>query len=40
MIQEFFFRKLNVYQKAMDLVTDIYRLLSKFPSEEKYALCD
>ena len=40
MIQEFFYRKLNVYQKAMDLVTDIYRLLSKFPSEEKYALCD
>ena len=40
MKEEFFYRKLIVYQKAMDLVTEIYRLLNTFPSEEKYALCD
>lgn len=40
MAEEFFYRKLNVYQKAMDLVVEIYKLLKKFPSEERYALCD
>ena len=40
MKEEFFFRKLNVYQRAVDLVAEIYELLKRFPSEEKYALCD
>ena len=40
MKDEFFYRKLNVYQKAVDLVADIYKLLKTFPSEERYALCD
>ena len=40
MKDEFFYRKLTVYQKAMDLVAEIYKLLKTFPSEEKYALCD
>ena len=40
MKDEFFYRKLNVYQKAMDLVAEIYKLLRTFPSEERYALCD
>ena len=40
MKEELFYRKLIVYQKAMDFVTEIYRLLKTFPSEEKYALCD
>lgn len=40
MAEEFFYRKLSVYQKAMDLVVDIYKLLKKFPLEERYALCD
>ena len=39
-MEEFFYRKLNVYQRALDLVTEIYQLLKKFPVEERYALCD
>lgn len=34
------FRKLNVYVKSKKLVTDVYRLMRKFPKEEQYALCD
>lgn len=34
------FRKLNVYIKAKELVTQVYELLKKFPREEQYALCD
>ncbi|MBR5842568.1 MAG: four helix bundle protein [Bacteroidaceae bacterium] len=40
MKDDFFYRKLIVYQRAMDLVTEIYELLRTFPQEEKYALCD
>lgn len=40
MKEDFFYRKLNIYQKALDLVAEIYQLLKKFPSEERYALCD
>ena len=40
MKDEFFYRKLNVYQKAVDLVAGIYKLLKIFPPEERYALCD
>ena len=29
-----------MYQRAVDLVAEIYELLKRFPSEEKYALCD
>jgi four helix bundle protein len=29
---------LRVWQEAMDLVTEIYRLSKSFPSEEKYGL--
>ena len=36
----FTFETLDVYQKARRLVKDIYLLLDKFPSTEKYALCD
>lgn len=34
------FRQLNVYVKAKELVTQVYKLLKKFPKEEQYALCD
>lgn len=34
------FRKLNVYIKAKELVTQVYELLKNFPREEQYALCD
>lgn len=36
----FTFETLDVYQKARRLVKDIYLLLDKFLSTEKYALCD
>lgn len=38
-MEKFYFRKLDVYQNAKRLVVDIYGLLDKFPSDEKYALC-
>ena len=37
---DFFFTRLNVYNEAEDLVVKIYAYLTKFPKEEKYALCD
>lgn len=36
----FTFETLDVYQKARKLVKDIYFSLEKFPSTERYALCD
>ncbi len=38
-MEKFYFRKLDVYQNAKRLVVDIYGILDKFPSDEKYALC-
>ncbi len=32
------FRDLKIWQKSMELVTDIYRITSNFPDEEKYGL--
>lgn len=34
------YRKLQVYEKATELVVYVYKLLKKFPKEEQYALCD
>ncbi len=34
------FEKLNVYNKAKELVVNIYKLLKLYPAEERYALCD
>lgn len=34
------FRDLNAYKEGKNLVKMTYMLLAKFPSEEKYALCD
>lgn len=39
-MEEFSFEKLVVYDKARQLVRDVYKLLDKFPDVEKYALCD
>lgn len=36
----FAFTNLKVYQKSMELVAEVYRLVKLFPSEEKYALSD
>ena len=33
------YRKLEVYSKAQELVSNIYTLLKKFPKEEQFALC-
>lgn len=40
MVDVFGYRKLLVYQKSRDYVAMIYRLLRKFPTEERFALCD
>ena len=36
----FGYRKLVAYQKAKEVVKRTYKLLKKFPAEERYALCD
>ena len=36
----FGYRKLIAYQKAKDVVKRTYKLLKKFPIEERYAMCD
>ena len=36
----FGYRKLIAYQKAKEVVKCAYKLLQKFPSEEKNAMCD
>lgn len=32
------FKKLLIWQKAMDVVTGVYKAVEKFPGEEKYGL--
>ncbi len=34
------YRDLKVWQKSMDLVVLVYKLLKKLPVEERFALCD
>lgn len=34
------FEKLNVYQEAINLALDIYKLTTKFPREEKFGIID
>ena len=34
------FRKLIAYQKAKEVTKHTYKLLKKFPVEERYAMCD
>lgn len=36
----FSFEKLDVYQKARELVKDVYQLQQRFPKEERYELGD
>ena len=35
-----FYKNLKVYQIAKVIVKDVYKLMKKFPSEERFALCD
>ena len=37
---DFSYRKLNVYQLSKILVTDIYKMVKRFPLTETYALSD
>ena len=37
-MQDFFYRKLKVYQDAMVLLEDVYQLTKKFPSTELHGL--
>jgi four helix bundle protein len=32
------FKKLLIWQKAMDLIVEVYRVVGEFPVEEKYGL--
>lgn len=34
------FQKLDVYKRSKELVKDVYRMMSGFPTYERYALCD
>ena len=36
----FGYRKLIAYQKTKEVVKRTYKLLKKFPAEERYAMCD
>ena len=37
-MNDFYYRKLNVYHKSMELVVNIYRLSRTFPEEERFGL--
>ncbi len=39
-MEVFGYRKLIAYQKGKEVVKRTYQLLKKFPSEERYAMCD
>lgn len=39
-MEVFGYRKLIAYQKAKEVVKRTYQLLKKFPTEERYAMCD
>ncbi len=39
-MEVFGYRRLIAYQKAKEIVKQSYKLLKKFPAEERWALCD
>ena len=39
-MEEYSLEKLLAYQSTRKLVVSVYRLMDKFPSSERYALCD
>ena len=39
-MEVFGYRKLIAYQKGKEVVKRTYKLLKKFPAEERYAMCD
>ena len=36
----FGYRKLIAYQKAKEIVKKTYKFINKFPTDERFALCD
>ena len=39
-MEVFGYRKLIAYQKAKEIVKRTYKIFKRFPSEERYAMCD
>ena len=39
-MEVFSYRRLIAYQKGKEIVMRTYKLLKKFPAEERYAMCD
>lgn len=39
-MEEYAYKKLRVYEHAKLFVIEVYKVLEKFPVEERYALCD
>ena len=39
-MEVFGYRRLVAYQKAKEVVKMTYKLIKKFPSDERYAMCD
>ena len=39
-MNDFFYRKLTVYQQSLFQVRNVYELIRKFPTSEQYALSD
>ena len=39
-MEVFGYRRLIAYEKATEIVKHTYKLLKKFPAEERYAMCD
>jgi four helix bundle protein len=40
MIKTYHFEKLEVWQQSRQVVVAVYKLIKKFPAEERYGLCD
>ena len=39
-MEDFYYRRLDVYQNAKTLSHEVCKLIKTFPSEERYGLCD
>jgi four helix bundle protein len=40
MVKTYHFEKLEVWQQSRQVVVAVYKLMKKFPAEERYGLCD
>ena len=39
-MNDFYYRKLDAYQLALQLTTSVYNIIRSFPEHERYAICD